>query len=390
MPGILQEPDWYLARQESYEAANQLDSISLPLIECLNKTLANNLTSLHPLPPFDTSMMDGFAVAGNGPWQEIGKILAGGKDISISDGQCVAIATGAKVPENTFAVVRHEHAEVKNNLVKLKEGFNLKQNQDIRKTGEEAQTGIEVLKKSTAINPAVLGLAASCGHDELKVIKNPKIDVLILGDELLDEGLPKDGKIRDSLSMQIPGWILNSNAEVGKIKRVSDNLEETKKAIFESDADIILTTGGTAKGPVDHIHPAINELNGELVIDEVKVRPGHPMLLAKLKTNQFLVGLPGNPLAACVAFVSLALPVIRKMQGRNLEKLEQVVVNKDVPAPDHEHRLFPVFIENNEATPVEHWGSAMLRGVAQSNAFVIVPPKGALKGTKLDYLKTPW
>jgi len=386
----LVEPEWYLARQKSFEVANQLDSVNLPLIECLNKTLASNLTSLHPLPPFDTSMMDGFAVAGNGPWQEIGKILAGGKDISISDGQCVAIATGAKVPENTFAVVRHEHAEVMNNLVKLKEGFNLKQNQDIRKTGEEAQTGIEVLKKSTAINPAVLGLAASCGHDELNVIKNPKIDVLILGDELLDEGLPKDGKIRDSLSMQIPGWILNSNAEVGEIKRVSDNLEETKKAIFESDADIILTTGGTAKGPVDHIHPAINELNGELVIDEVKVRPGHPMLLAKLKTNQFLVGLPGNPLAACVAFVSLALPVIRKMQGRNLEKLEQVVVNKDVPAPDHEHRLFPVFIENNEATPVEHWGSAMLRGVAQSNAFVIVPPKGALKGTKLDYLKTPW
>jgi len=386
----LVEPEWYLARQKSFEVANQLDSVNLPLIECLNKTLASNLTSLHPLPPFDTSMMDGFAVAGNGPWQEIGKILAGGKDISISDGQCVAIATGAKVPENTFAVVRHEHAEVMNNLVKLKEGFNLKQNQDIRKTGEEAQTGIEVLKKSTAINPAVLGLAASCGHDELNVIKNPKIDVLILGDELLDEGLPKDGKIRDSLSMQIPGWILNSNAEVGKIQRVSDNLEETKKAIFESDADIILTTGGTAKGPVDHIHPAINELNGELVIDEVKVRPGHPMLLAKLKTNQFLVGLPGNPLAACVAFVSLALPVIRKMQGRNLEKLEQVVVNKDVPAPDHEHRLFPVFIENNEATPVEHWGSAMLRGVAQSNAFVIVPPKGALKGTKLDYLKTPW
>jgi len=386
----LVEPEWYLARQKSFEVANQLDSVNLPLIECLNKTLASNLTSLHPLPPFDTSMMDGFAVAGNGPWQEIGKILAGGKDISISDGQCVAIATGAKVPENTFAVVRHEHAEVKNNLVKLKEGFNLKQNQDIRKTGEEAQTGIEVLKKSTAINPAVLGLAASCGHDELNVIKNPKIDVLILGDELLDEGLPKDGKIRDSLSMQIPGWILNSNAEVGKIQRVSDNLEETKKAIFESNANIILTTGGTAKGPVDHIHPAINELNGELVIDEVKVRPGHPMLLAKLKTNQFLVGLPGNPLAACVAFVSLALPVIRKMQGRNLEKLEQVVVNKDVPAPDHEHRLFPVFIENNEATPVEHWGSAMLRGVAQSNAFVIVPPKGALKGTKLDYLKTPW
>jgi molybdopterin molybdotransferase len=386
----LVEPEWYLARQKSFEIPNQLEILRLPLVNCLNKTLAKNLTSLHPLPPFNTSMMDGYAVAGNGPWKEIGKILAGGKDISIKDGECVAIATGAKVPENTFAVLRHEHSEVNSNLVRLKEGFNLKQNQDIRNIGEEAQTGIEVLNKSTAINPAVLGLAASCGHDELEVIRNPTIDVLILGDELLDQGLPKEGKIRDSLSMQIPGWIINSNAEIGQIKKVPDDLETTKKAIAESKADIILTTGGTAKGPVDHIHPAINELNGELIIDEVKVRPGHPMLLAKLNKNQFLVGLPGNPLAACVAFVSLAIPVIRKMQGRNLEKLEQVVINQDVPAPDHEHRLFPVFIENNEATPVEHWGSAMLRGVAQSNAFVIVPPKGASKGTKLDYLKTPW
>ncbi|MFM8211745.1 MAG: hypothetical protein ACKN9B_00930, partial [Actinomycetes bacterium] len=101
----LVEPEWYLARQKSYEAAVQLDSITLPISQCLNKTLASNLVSLHPLPPFDTSMMDGYAVAGNGPWQEIGKILAGGLDISINDGQCVAIATGAKVPENTFAVL---------------------------------------------------------------------------------------------------------------------------------------------------------------------------------------------------------------------------------------------------------------------------------------------
>ena len=93
------------------------------------------------------------------------------------------------------------------------------------------------------------------------------------------------------------------------------------QSINYSNANIVLTTGGTAKGPVDHIHPAIKALNGHILIDEVKVRPGHPMLLAEIGTNKFLVGLPGNPLAAVVAFISLAIPVIRKMQGRNLEKL---------------------------------------------------------------------
>ena len=107
MPDILQEPDWYLARQKSFESPQTLESMKLPLNHCLNKTLAKKLVSLHPLPPFDTSMMDGWAVSGSGPWKEIGKILAGGKDIAINQGEAVAIATGAKVPENTYAVIRH-------------------------------------------------------------------------------------------------------------------------------------------------------------------------------------------------------------------------------------------------------------------------------------------
>ena len=386
----LKEPDWFKAREFSYKVASILQTKIVKISSCLNLTLATNLKSLHPLPPFDTSMMDGYAVCGDSPWKIVGTILAGGKDIEIKSGEAVAIATGAKIPQNTFAVLRHEHAKLDEKILTLKEEILLTKGKDIRRKGEESDIGEDILKSGLAINPAVIGLAASCGYDELEVFENPIIDCLILGDELLNEGLPKEGKIRDSLSMQIPGWIKNSDAIIGEVKRVPDDLEKTIKAINNSNANIVLTTGGTAKGPVDHIHPAIKALNGHIFIDEVKVRPGHPMLLAEFGTNKFLVGLPGNPLAAVVAFISLALPVIRKMQGRNLENLEKIKINKDVPAPENEHRLFPVKIENNEATPVQHWGSAMLRGVAQSNAFVIVPPNGAKAGAILDYLRTPW
>jgi molybdopterin molybdotransferase len=386
----MNEPDWHSARNHSYDSAKSLDEIKLKLVNAFNYTLATPLITLHDLPPFDTSMMDGFAVCGRGPWNVVGTILAGAKNIDIKNNEAVAIATGAKVPPQAEAVIRHEHSELNNNILNLKADHNLVAGQDFRKQGEEAKKGTELLKSGTKVNPAVLGLAASCGLDELIVIQNPVIDVLILGDELLDSGLPIDGKIRDSLSMQIPGWIVDSDCVVGKIIKVSDDLEKTVTAIKQSTADIILTTGGTAKGPVDHIHPAIEKIGGKLVIDEVKVRPGHPMLLSLVGKNRFLVGLPGNPLAACVAFISLALPVIRKMQSRELEILEKVTVNKDVPAPKNEHRLFPVLTQNNQATPVEHWGSAMLRGVAISNGFVIVPPNGAKAGSILEFIKTPW
>ena len=386
----LQEPEWYLARTSAYEFGKTLQKTKVKLTDSLNKTLATNLKTLHPLPPFDSAMMDGYAICGNSPWEIVGTILAGGTEIEIKDGEAVVIATGAKIPQKTFAVLRQEHANLIENKLTVKVGHSISLGKDIRKKGEEADVGIEVLRSGIEINPAVIGLAASCGYDELEVFENPVIDVFVSGDELLDQGLPINGKIRDSLSMQIPGWIYNSDAIIDKVSRITDDFKETFKEISNSKADIILTTGGTAKGSVDHIHEVIKTLKGTILINEVKVRPGHPMLLATIGENRFLVGLPGNPLAAIVAFISLALPVIRKMQGRDLENLEKIKINKDFLAPENEHRLFPVKIENNEATPVQHWGSAMLRGVAQSNAFVIVPPNGAKAGAILDYLRTPW
>ncbi len=145
----------------------------------------------------------------------------------------------------------------------------------------------------------MLGLAAAAGYDDLTVLPRPRAEVLVLGDELLTGGAPRDGLIRDALGPMLPPWLRALGADVVAVRRLGDDAEALYRAITSSTADLIVTTGGTASGPVDHVHPTLRRAGAELLVDGVKVRPGHPMLLARLREDQHLVGLPGNPPRRC-------------------------------------------------------------------------------------------
>lgn len=136
------------------------------------------------------------------------------------------------------------------------------------------------------MTPAVLGLAAAAGYDTLVVVPRPRVDVLVLGDELLTGGLPHDGLIRDALGPMIGPWLRALGAEVSAPQRLGDDAAALRHALTTSDADLVITTGGTAAGPVDHVHPVLAEIGAELLVDGVAVRPGHPMLLARLKKDE--------------------------------------------------------------------------------------------------------
>lgn len=114
----------------------------------------------------------------------------------------------------------------------------------------------------------------------------------------------------------LPAWLRALGAEVTSVRRLGDDPKALLKAVRASDADLIVTTGGTASGPVDHVHPTLSSLDAELLVDGVAVRPGHPMLLARTKEGQHLVGLPGNPLAAVSGLLTLAEPLLRMLAGR--------------------------------------------------------------------------
>lgn len=153
---------------------------------------------------------------------------------------------------------------------------------------------------------------------------------------------------------------------------------------------MIVTTGGTAAGPVDHVHPVLDRIGAELLVDGVKVRPGHPMLLARTKENQHLVGLPGNPLAAVSGLLTLAEPLLRTLAARPAPEPYTLPLRDEAHGHPYDTRLVPVVLRGDSAVPLHYNGPAMLRGIAAADALAVVPPGGARPGQEAELLDLPW
>ncbi|MFF4227014.1 molybdopterin molybdotransferase MoeA [Streptomyces abikoensis] len=390
---------WDVARNVAGWAAvgrKEAKTRVVPLGEALGQTLAGALVALTDLPSFDTSAMDGWAVAGPGPWRLPGSgshpgILAGqGGDVRLGDGEAVAIATGARVPPGATAVLRSEHGVVRAHG-ELYADRHLTQGQDVRPRGQECREGDELLPAGVVVTPAVVGLAAASGYDELPVVPRPRVEVLVLGDELLREGLPHDGRIRDALGPMLGPWLSALGADVVATRRLGDDASALRAALEASDADLVLTTGGTAAGPVDHVRPTLRLLGAEPLVDGVAVRPGHPMLLARLASGRHLVGLPGNPLAAVAGLLTLAEPLLRALAGRPARRPCRAPLTEDVPGHATSTRLVPVVrTPDGYARPVRFHGPAMLRGLAAADALAVVPPGGPGPEGEAELLALPW
>ncbi|GAA3373390.1 molybdopterin-binding protein [Streptomyces sannanensis] len=386
---------WAEARNVASRAGRSAPGRTLRMVlgEALGHVLAEPLTALTDLPSFDTSAMDGWAVAGPGPWglRDGGGILAG-RSVSgvLADGEAVRIATGARVPPGVTAVLRTEHARTDEAKGRLRALRSVVPGQDIRPRGQECRSGDQLLPAGALVTPAVLGLAAAAGYDELLVVPRPRVEILVLGDELLAEGLPHDGMVRDALGPMAGPWLRALGAEVLATRRLVDDADALFDAVTTSEADLVVTTGGTAAGPVDHVHPVLSKAGAELLVDGVAVRPGHPMLLARLASGRHLVGLPGNPLAAVSGLLTLVEPLLSTLAGRAPVDPSITPVRERVPGHPHDTRLVPVAYRADGAVPLRYQGPAMLRGIAAADGLAVIPFGGAEPGDELGILDLPW
>ncbi|MET9359865.1 molybdopterin molybdotransferase MoeA [Streptomyces sp. NPDC006632] len=364
----------------------------VPLEQALGETLTGPLTALTDLPSFDTSAMDGWAVAGPGPWAvQDGGVLAGhAVPGPLGDGEAVRIATGARIPGGATAVIRSEHARFDEARTLLQADRVVLHGQDIRPRGQECRSGDALLPATALVTPAVLGLAAAAGYDELATVPRPRVEVLVLGDELLTQGLPHDGLIRDALGPMLGVWLRALGADVIATRRLKDDAGSLLAAVTASSADLVITTGGTAAGPVDHVHPVLHKAGAELLVDGVAVRPGHPMLLAQIGVGKHLVGLPGNPLAAVSGLLTLAEPLLRELAHRARPVTYTAPLRNAVQGHPHDTRLVPVVHRAERVLPLHYNGPAMLRGVAAADGLAVVPPGGAREDQEVEILDLPW
>ncbi|MGA0009730.1 MAG: molybdopterin molybdotransferase MoeA [Candidatus Nanopelagicales bacterium] len=394
---------WDQARRVAAAAASPLAPVAVRLDAALGCALANPISALTDLPAFDTAAMDGYAVSGPGPWTLAESDFRAGSEMltRLDPGSAAAIATGAALPSGCDAVLRSELARVETALHGARlyaldpltglpddGGTPLPPGTDVRPRGEECAEGEPLVPAGSVVTPAMLGLAAAAGYDSLDVIPPPTVAVLVLGDELLDRGLPRPGRVRDALSPLVPPWLADLGARANPPIRVPDTRQALLDEIEDSTADVIVTTGSTASGPVDFVHDVLDHLGARWVVDGVQVRPGHPMLLAVLPDGRPIVGLPGNPLAAVSGLVTLAAPLIAAM--RDVPSLdEDVVLGVDVTSHPRDTRIIPVVIEDGQARPLRFDGPAMLRSLALADALVAIPPSGGLAGSAVPLLPVP-
>jgi molybdopterin molybdotransferase len=386
---------WSDARALAYAAGRAAapKPVDVPLHEADGHTLADDLVTLTDLPAFPTSSVDGYAVRGRAPWRIHGRVLAGQEPQPLpEDGTGVEIATGGMLPPGAEAVLRVEeaHPEPDGRISGV-----LREVVEWRRPGEEAARGELLLPAGTPIDPGVIGLAASCGYDALRVVPNPTAALRVFGDELLTTGPPGAGRVRDALGPNVPALLRRHGCRIATahVQPVEDTLDAHVEAIRTAldGADLVCTTGGTMHGPVDHLHPALEALGAEYVVNTVAVRPGFPMLLARVG-DAFVAGLPGNPQSALVAMTSLVEPLLAGLRGRAAPADHRVTLARDVPGRGGFTHLALVRVDpaTGTAAPLGHAGSAMLRGLAQAHGFaVILPGTTGKAGDRVPFAPLP-
>lgn len=377
------------ARAIAFASFPALEAVTVELHKADRRVLAEDASALNDLPTADNSAMDGWAVSGLGPWRIVGQALAGAPLVpDLAQGTCVRVGTGSVLPKGTTAVLRWEDATESGDSISAQ--GELAMGKDIRPAGMECKTGDLLLSRGDLLTPAAIGLLAAAGHDEVLVRRTPRAALLILGDELLLRGVPQRGQVRDSLGPQLPALISRLGAHVTSTTYVPDRLPDVTSALQHAleDSDVIVTSGSTADGAHDFLHDALEILSAELLVNRVKVRPGHPMLLARI-AGKPLIGLPGNPQSAVVGLMTLGWPVFQSLLGQKLHEPSRVTLTEEVTTPTNFARLIIGRNDSSTFVSVPWSGSNMLRGLAVSQGFAVVPAGGVRAGTTVEWLPLP-
>lgn len=293
-----------------------LPAVEMDLSSALGCYLAEDVFSPIPMPPFDQSAMDGYAICGEGSLFEIiGEVQAGSTfEASLQPGQAVRIFTGAITPENTTSIAKQEIVERNGNQIKLNE--EVKIGTSIRRKGEEISQNEMALPKSTRLNPAAIGFLSGLGIEKVKVHRNPKVGLIVSGNELTQAGNPLEpGKIYESNSKTLKA-LLEQIGLTADLYFVEDSYDSTVAQISNAleESDLIILTGGISVGDYDFVRSALEELKVEELFYKVKQKPGKPIYFGK-QIDKRIFALPGNPAAVFTCFQVYVKTMIGFMKG---------------------------------------------------------------------------
>lgn len=352
-----------------------------PLEQAAGLCLAQDISSPHPMPPFDNSAMDGYALRqhAKNTYQILDHVPAGQvSQVQLEAGQGVKIMTGAPVPESADTVVPIEVVQVLDiHTIEVQEPPT--SGQHIRRAGEEVAQNEVILKTGHRLHAGSIGLLASLGLGQVSV-RHPRVTVLATGSELLPLDAPLEpGKIRDSNSPALATSLraMGLSPEVkGIVEDSKDALEAALKVALEN-TNVLLTSGGVSVGDHDYVQELLLKLGMKKHFWKVGIKPGKPVLFGTL--NQTLIfGIPGNPGSALTVFEYLIRPALRQMMGyQTLWRPQKTgVLSQDVKPAHGRLHLMRVHYEDTSTgpvvTPLKSQGSSNLLTVSMANAILPV------------------
>lgn len=377
------------ALQRCLQAARPVIREEVPLEAAYGRVLAADIHAQHPLPAWDNSAMDGFAVRSADLHEGVvlpvlETILAGRVgQVHLTPGTASRIMTGAPLPRGADAVVIREDSEAlgpdADGLERVRLRGGARPGQNVRRQGAEIAVGDRVLTAGQTLSPAAVGLAATLGLSALPVARKPRVAIISTGDELVPSGMPRGpGQIWSSNAATLVGMVLEAGGVPVDCGIAQDTLESTRAAFQRArPCDLILSTGGVSVGDADVVRQVLAEDDAEIHFWKVRMKPGKPLAFGQI-AGRPVFGLPGNPVSCVVNFLVFVRPVIRRSLGDLrpfLPVLDARLVGGLTRTPGREE-LLRVALSWEQgrllARPARAQGSGELSGLSRAHGLALI------------------
>jgi molybdopterin molybdotransferase len=390
------------ARSRLLSNAARLSTEHVRVAGASGRVMARDLVAEAPLPPFDYSAMDGYAVAtadldGEPPWTlpVLGESAAGGLPLPLPPRAASRIFTGARLPQRADAVVMQESAERSGDAVRLEARPN--PGQHIRRNGEDLAPGARAIAAGTRLSAGALALAAMLDRREIEVVRRPRVTILCTGNELRAPGEgARAGSIPESNSAPLAALASQACATVHVAPIVPDDPSAIERAIEAAldGTDLLITVGGVSVGDHDFVRPALERARVTLDFWKVAIKPGKPLVVGSRGATHVL-GLPGNPASALVTMAIFGVPLLRVMQGdaRPLPMAFAVRLDRGRKRSPDRMEFVRATLHVADGTLVAHahdnQASGAATSLATSDGLAIVPPGDtALESTaRVDFVR---
>ena len=358
--------------------------------EARNRILGEDVVADSDLPPFDRSQMDGYAVRAadtcNAPvrLRIAGESAAGrGWHHELGEGTAVRIMTGAPVPAGADSVQQVELTLELDDGTVVEILQPVAPGRSIVTRGSEIRTGQIVLRAGEVIDAAAVAVLASFGYARVKVGRRPRVSIVATGSELVPvTAKPGQDQIRDSNNNSISAYAAVAGAVVKQLPLAGDDTELLKRqfASAAEHSDVVISSGGVSVGAYDFTKAALKDLGAQFFFEKVALRPGKPIVFARLPNGTIVFGLPGNPVSVSVTYNLFARTAILAMQGARETELQQetAVLEKDLRGSADRECYLPAELSTSDdgklkALPLKWGGSSDFIAFARATALIIVP-----------------